>query len=136
MNSQRSGFVVNADGSIEERSGRYFNTDLRVQKRFSSGTGRSRVYADFYNVFNTENLSFTPRPEQSSAASARHSCSPCASTAPGSARPSAGRSRHRSAPASSSSLEATEGCGGNGSTRRNGETDFLTNEILRCSASP
>ena len=30
-----------------------------------------RVYADFFNVFNTENLSFTLRPEQSSASVAR-----------------------------------------------------------------
>ncbi len=35
VNSQRNGFVVNADGSIDERSGRFFNTDLRVTKNFA-----------------------------------------------------------------------------------------------------
>ena len=70
-NSQRSGFVVNPDGSIEERSGRFFNLDLRVGKSFAIGPKAiARVYVDFYNLFNTENLSFTLRPEQSSAASA------------------------------------------------------------------
>ena len=58
---------MNPDGSIEERSGNFFNTDLRVTKSFGvGGAACSRVYADFFNVFNTENLSFTLRPEQSS----------------------------------------------------------------------
>ena len=35
VNTQRGGFVVNPDGSIEERSGRYFNVDLRVTKTFA-----------------------------------------------------------------------------------------------------
>ena len=52
-------------------------------------------------------------------------CSRCRSTGLASDLPSAGRSRRRSEGGSSSSLEATEGCGGNGSTRRNGETEFL-----------
>lgn len=69
VNSQRNGFVVNADGSVEERSGRFFNTDVRITKSFGVG-GRTQVklYTDLYNLFNTENLSFTLRPEQSSAA--------------------------------------------------------------------
>ncbi len=67
VNSQRTGFVVNADGSVEERSGRFFNADLRVTKSFAVGRRAIRVYADLFNIFNTENLSFTLRPEQSAA---------------------------------------------------------------------
>ena len=71
VNSQRDGFVVNSDGSIEERSGRFFNVDLRLAKQFRlSGRANVRVFADLYNVFNTENLSFALRPEQSAATSA------------------------------------------------------------------
>ena len=71
VNSQRSGFVVNPDGSIEERSGRFFNTDLRITKNFPINRRMLRVYVDFYNLFNTENLSFTLRPEESRATSAQ-----------------------------------------------------------------
>jgi len=84
VNTQRSGFVVNADGSIEERSGRFFNTDVRVGKNFTfAGNKVVRVYADFFNVFNTENLSFTLRPEQSSAASASAFMQPVSLYGPG-----------------------------------------------------
>jgi hypothetical protein len=69
--SQRSGFVVNADGTIEERSGNYVNLDLRLTKSFSLGQrAKFKVYADLYNVFNTETLSFnlrTPRTDESQA---------------------------------------------------------------------
>jgi Carboxypeptidase regulatory-like domain/TonB dependent receptor len=59
VNSQRGGFVVNTDGSIEERSGRYINVDLRITKSFGLGTaGRVKVYADLYNLFDVENLYF------------------------------------------------------------------------------
>jgi hypothetical protein len=67
VNSQRSGFVANADGTFEERSGRFFNADVRVTKNFPINRRMLRVYVDFYNLFNTENLSFTLRPEQSAA---------------------------------------------------------------------
>jgi hypothetical protein len=68
VNSQRSGFVVNADGSVEERSGHFFNADLRITKSFSLGERAAvRIYTDLFNVFNTENLSFALRPEQSAA---------------------------------------------------------------------
>jgi hypothetical protein len=70
VNSQRSGFVVNPDGSIDERSGRFFNTDLRITKNFPFNQRVLRVYVDFYNLFNTENLSFTLRPEESRATTA------------------------------------------------------------------
>jgi hypothetical protein len=67
VNSQRTGFVVNPDGSIDERSGRFFNTDLRVAKNFAFDRRVLKVYVDFYNLFNTENLSYTLRPEESRA---------------------------------------------------------------------
>jgi hypothetical protein len=61
VNSQRSGFVVSG-GSIEERSGRFFNLDLRAAKNFRFGESmRLSAYADFYNLFNTENLAFSNR---------------------------------------------------------------------------
>ncbi len=62
VNSQRSGFIVRSDGTIEERSGRFFNVDLRVGKNFRFGERyRLSAYADFYNLFNVENLSFANR---------------------------------------------------------------------------
>ncbi len=70
VNSQRKGFVVDANGNIEERSGRYFNVDLRVAKTFQIGERvRIKGYADFYNLFDVENLSFASRLGLSSAAS-------------------------------------------------------------------
>ena len=61
VNSQRVGFVVK-NGQIEERSGRFFNVDLRAQKTFSlSETVKVRAYANFFNLFNRENLSFGGR---------------------------------------------------------------------------
>jgi hypothetical protein len=83
VNTQRSGFIVNPDGTIEERSGRFFNVDLRVAKNFSFNTRALQVYADFFNVFNTENLSFALRPEQSSAASASAFMQPVSLYGPG-----------------------------------------------------
>ena len=51
--------MVNPDGSVEERSGRYLNVDLRVTKTVRPGsTRRIRVYADLYNLFDVENLYF------------------------------------------------------------------------------
>ena len=59
VNSQRGGFVVNPDGSVEERSGRYFNVDLRVSKVVRFGDRlRLKGYMDFYNLFDIENLYF------------------------------------------------------------------------------
>jgi hypothetical protein len=59
VNTQRGGFVVNPDGSIEEKSGRYLNVDVRLTKSFGIGDRmRFKVYTDFYNLFNTENLYF------------------------------------------------------------------------------
>ena len=84
VNTQRTGFVVNPDGTVEERSGRFLNVDLRVQKAFAlRGRTVVRVFADFYNLFNTENLSFTLRPEQSSAASRSAFLQPVSLAGPG-----------------------------------------------------
>jgi hypothetical protein len=84
VNSQRKGFVVNADGTIEERSGNFFNTDVRITKAFSLG-GRAtvKVFTDLFNVFNTENLSFTLRPEQSAATAAGTFMQPVSLFGPG-----------------------------------------------------
>ena len=61
VNSLRSGFVRNGS-TVEERSGRFFNADLRVTKVFKFGErfGLS-TYIDLYNIFNVENLSFMSR---------------------------------------------------------------------------
>jgi hypothetical protein len=67
VNSQRTGFVVTRDAAgnvlgVDERSGRFFNIDLRVSKIFNFGDQiKVRGYLDFFNVFNTENLSFASR---------------------------------------------------------------------------
>ena len=61
VNSQRTGFVVNG-GSIEERSGRFFNVDPRVTKTFPIGEKvKVKGYINFFNIFNRENLSFGDR---------------------------------------------------------------------------
>lgn len=68
VNSQRDGYVVDANGTPQRRSGRFFNVDLRVSKEFQFGERfRLSTYADLYNLFNTENLSFARRPELSPA---------------------------------------------------------------------
>ncbi|MDX6712025.1 MAG: hypothetical protein QOH96_3041, partial [Blastocatellia bacterium] len=61
VNNQRIGFVVK-NGQISERSGRFFNVDLRAQKTFAFGERfRLRGYVNFFNLFNRENLSFGGR---------------------------------------------------------------------------
>ncbi|MGH9938357.1 MAG: TonB-dependent receptor domain-containing protein, partial [Blastocatellia bacterium] len=75
VNSQRTGFVVIRDAAgavvgIEERSGRFFNVDLRVSKIFSFGDRfKARGFVDFFNLFNRENLSFAERRGLSAATS-------------------------------------------------------------------
>jgi hypothetical protein len=84
VNSQRKGFIVDAQGNIEERSGRYFNIDLRASKAFAIGERvRIKGYADFYNLFNTENLSFASRLGLSSAASRTGFAQPVSLYGPG-----------------------------------------------------
>ena len=61
VNSVRNGFVVR-NGQLVPRSGRYFNVDLRVTKIFSVGEHlKIKPYANFFNLFNVENLSFGER---------------------------------------------------------------------------
>lgn len=62
VNSLRSGFIETSPGNFQERSGRFSNVDLRVTKtfKFAEKYGLSG-YVDFYNLFNTENLSFASR---------------------------------------------------------------------------
>jgi len=71
VNSQRTGFVPNGSGGFEERSGRFFNVDLRATKTFRFGErfGLS-TYLDLYNIFDTENLAFGSRIGLSTAATA------------------------------------------------------------------
>jgi hypothetical protein len=61
VNNIRGGFVV-VGGQLQHRSGRYFDTDLRVTKIISVGEKvKIKPYLNFFNVFNTENLSFANR---------------------------------------------------------------------------
>lgn len=62
VNSVRKGFVPDGSGGFEERSGNFFNFDLRASKNFKFGErfGLS-TYIDLYNLFNYENLSFMSR---------------------------------------------------------------------------
>jgi hypothetical protein len=63
----RSGFVDDGSG-FSERSGRYFNVDLRVTKSFNIGERiKIKGYANFFNLFNVENLSFADRLGRSNA---------------------------------------------------------------------
>jgi outer membrane receptor protein involved in Fe transport len=63
VNSEREGFITDSAGNvIGRRSGRYFNVDLRVQKSFDLGERfKVRAFMNFFNLFNTENLSFGDR---------------------------------------------------------------------------
>ncbi|MFN2494183.1 MAG: hypothetical protein ABR501_15005, partial [Pyrinomonadaceae bacterium] len=70
VNSQRSGFVVDSTGNIRKKSGRYFNTDLRISRPFRIGEKANlNAYINFYNLFNTENLSFNDQRGRSFATS-------------------------------------------------------------------
>jgi hypothetical protein len=69
VNSLRNGFVDTGNG-FEARSGRFINVDLRVTKSFDIGERvKVKGYANFFNLFNRENLSFADRFGQSNAAS-------------------------------------------------------------------
>jgi hypothetical protein len=83
VNSQRAGFIVNQDGSVREVSGRFFNVDLRVTKAFALGGVSLRPYADFYNVFNTENLALADRLGHSYATSGSNFMQPVSLFGPG-----------------------------------------------------
>jgi hypothetical protein len=67
VNSLRSGFVPDGSG-FKEQSGKYFNVDLRLTKGFNVGEKfKIKAYANFFNIFNVENLSFGDRLGRSSA---------------------------------------------------------------------
>jgi hypothetical protein len=83
VNSQRKGFVVR-NGSIEERSGRFFNVDTRVTKTFPIGEKvRIKGYVNFFNIFNRENLSFGDRLGLSNLSSAGTFAQPSSLYGPG-----------------------------------------------------
>lgn len=84
VNSVRSGFVVDSTGAISERSNRFFNLDLRVNKAFSFGERmKLNAYADIYNVFNVENLALANRFHLSPATSAGAFLQPVSLFGPG-----------------------------------------------------
>jgi hypothetical protein len=65
VNSLRSGLV-----NGQARNGNYFNVDLRATKSFSIGERlKIKGFANFFNLFNRENLSFGNRFGFSNAAS-------------------------------------------------------------------
>lgn len=71
VNSQRTGFVSDGAGGFEERSGRFFNVDVRATKTFRFGERYAlAAYMDLYNVFDVENLAFGSRIGLSTAAAA------------------------------------------------------------------
>lgn len=58
VNTIRSGYTI-IGSTIEERSHRFFNVDTRVSKIFRFGERfRLSLNADFFNIFNTENLAY------------------------------------------------------------------------------
>lgn len=72
VNSQRGGFIVDSSGNIRARSGRFFETDLRATKSFNiSERFKIKAYANIFNLFNVENLSFSERRGLSPATSRR-----------------------------------------------------------------
>ena len=84
VNSLTSGFVIRPDGTIEERSGRFFNVDLRASKAFRFGESmKLEGYLDFYNLFNVENLSLANRFGLSPATSASAFMQPVSLYGPG-----------------------------------------------------
>ena len=61
VNTQRTGFIVNGS-NVEEYNGRFINVDLRVSKIFTFGERfKVRGYADFFNLFDRNNLSLASR---------------------------------------------------------------------------
>ncbi|MEK6281053.1 MAG: TonB-dependent receptor [Acidobacteriota bacterium] len=84
VNSLRSGFVVDAAGNVTERSNRFINLDLRINKAFSFGERmKLNTYADLYNVFNVENLALANRFHLSPATSAAGFLQPVSLFGPG-----------------------------------------------------
>ncbi|MGI8998001.1 MAG: TonB-dependent receptor domain-containing protein, partial [Pyrinomonadaceae bacterium] len=64
VSSVRDGFITDpiTREIIGDASGRYFNVELRAQKTFRFGENLSvKGYAEFYNLFDTDNLSLASR---------------------------------------------------------------------------
>lgn len=85
VNTEREGFITDSAGNIiGRRSGRYFNVDLRVQKTFTFGEKYNlRAYMNFFNLFNTENLSFGDRLGHTYATSSGNFLQPASLYGPG-----------------------------------------------------
>jgi len=85
VNSARSGNITDAAGNVlGSGSGRYFNVDLRVQKTFSVGEKfKVKGYMNFFNLFNTRNLSFGDRLGHSYAVAADNFFQPATLYGPG-----------------------------------------------------
>jgi hypothetical protein len=84
VNSQRGGFIVDSAGNIHERSGRFFETDVRIGKVFRIGEKvRLDGYTNLYNLFNTENLSFNNKRGASYATSSSGFLQPVSLFGPG-----------------------------------------------------
>lgn len=83
VNDVRTGFVV-TNGQLQERNGHFFNVDLRLTRIFSAGEHvKIKPYANFFNLFNRENLSFGSRLGQSFANSAGSFLQPVSLYGPG-----------------------------------------------------
>lgn len=84
VNNLRNGLIVDSAGNITERSGRFFNVDLRASKmfKFTERLGLS-AYVDLYNVFNVENLSYASRLALSPATAAGSFLQPVSLYGPG-----------------------------------------------------
>lgn len=84
VNDLRNGIIVDSAGNITERSGRFFNVDLRASKMFRFGEryGLS-AYIDLYNVFNVKNLSYASRLALSPATAAGSFLQPVSLYGPG-----------------------------------------------------
>lgn len=63
VNSVRKGFIVDENGRVvDTRTGRYFNVDLRVTRVFGVGESiKIKPYAEFYNLFDVDNLAYADR---------------------------------------------------------------------------
>jgi len=86
VNTMREGIITDpiTGTALGRRSGRYFNVDLRATKAFKFGERVNlKAYADFFNLFNTENLSYGGRLGLSNATSRTAFLQPVALYGPG-----------------------------------------------------
>lgn len=85
VNNLRHGVIVEPGGVIRlDKSGRFFNVDLRAARmfRFGERVGLS-TYIDLYNLFNVENLSYASRLALSPATAAGSFLQPVSLYGPG-----------------------------------------------------